>query len=79
MRQLLGPDVFRSGGGLPTEAEWEFAAKSRDSNRAYPLGNVPPVLRNVAKANINNPFNTPASPPLPWCGTSRPTGPSRHL
>ena len=44
-------------GRLPTEAEWEFAAKSCDSDHLFPWGNDPPVpLRQQPKANIFNPY-----------------------
>ena len=48
------------GGRLPTESEWEFTAKSRESNRPYPWGNEPPVVRTVVRANIAKPFDSSA-------------------
>ena len=44
-------------GRLPTEAEWEFTAKSCDSEYLFPWGKGPPAPpRQRPRANIINPF-----------------------
>lgn len=63
---------------LPTEAEWEFAAKGRDRENRFPWGNDPDGCRHAViargRAIGENPFGdeatncrkVPDGPPLPW-------------
>src|SRR5205823_2513696 len=39
-------------GGLPTEAQWEYAARSQGKDHRYVWGNVPPTEDDKKKANI---------------------------
>jgi serine/threonine protein kinase/formylglycine-generating enzyme required for sulfatase activity len=45
------------GGRLPTEGQWEFAAKSRDESFVFPWGKASPVGRDQRpRANLSDPF-----------------------
>jgi serine/threonine-protein kinase len=51
-RKLAEAYARRVGGELPSEAQWEFAARSRGNNQFYVWGNDPP-FKIKKKVNIN--------------------------
>lgn len=60
-----------AGGRLPSEAEFEFAARSGGKNKKFPWGNDPPSCERTI---LNHGDGTGCGRPGPWPVCSRPAG-----
>ena len=59
-------------GRLPSESEWEFAARSRGLEREYPWGDAPPTCRWAVMRSEKDEYGCGKGTPWPVC--SRPAG-----
>jgi formylglycine-generating enzyme required for sulfatase activity len=66
------------GGRLPSEAEWEYAAKSAGKDWDHPWGNEEPTCERAVLTEYKAPNKTGCGKGAPWPVCSKPAGNTRQ-